>query len=202
MSVRKIAVPWLLNKQPYIFRNLLYQSECTRLITGFEKANSKEITGMFGLFFHDMLYQRLAFNGGLPNGASFVCPEMKLRRFVSGEGLRPCVHKSFDFDKDNRALMTLIIHLNDNYEGGKMAFPRVDKRSVCSIGGFQGDITNKAHEQRNGEIKDNEEEEMEVSLEAGSGLIFSHGILHKIQEVTSGTKYCLQTDILFPKDIP
>ena len=72
-----------------------------------------------------------------------------------------------------RTELTVMIYLNENYEGGQTTF--VHDTSV------------------------DEFSEQRLRQKTGDMLIFDHGILHKGEEVFNGIKYVLRTDVIYSK---
>jgi len=83
-----------------------------------------------------------------------------------------------------QSFLTLLIYLNDNFEGGHTRF--FPEKQHCR---FLRDIENKIPT-------------VVVKPQEGSALVNIHSILHEGSSVTSGTKYVVRTDILYQRIIP
>ncbi|KID56635.1 hypothetical protein JF50_11950 [Pseudoalteromonas luteoviolacea] len=106
-------------------------------------------------------------NMSLPNiegqCAIGLSPHFRFYRYTSGQ--------KFNMHKDGRqsvsggvTMMTLLVYLNDSYEGGSTQFRKSN---------------------------------LEVHAGIGKSLIFEHHLWHKGNEVLSGVKYVLRTDIVY-----
>jgi hypothetical protein len=71
--------------------------------------------------------------------------------------------------QDESSVYTVVIYLNDNYEGGRTNFMSPDKSKVLYT----------------------------VTPVQGTALIFNHDIMHESEQVISGTKYIARTEIMF-----
>jgi prolyl 4-hydroxylase len=82
-------------------------------------------------------------------------------------------HQDAAFERDNGEIsqLTLLIYLNEGFDGGETAFD--DTGSEDSF------------------------EPFEVTPETGLGLFFLHPVHHKGEPVHSGRKYVLRTDIMY-----
>jgi predicted 2-oxoglutarate/Fe(II)-dependent dioxygenase YbiX len=82
-------------------------------------------------------------------------------------------HQDHSFERDNGEVshLTVLIYLNDDFEGGETAFD--DTGSEDSF------------------------EPFEVTPEIGLGLFFLHQVHHKGEPVLSGRKYVLRTDVMY-----
>jgi len=86
------------------------------------------------------------------------------------------VGQQFDWHKDGffertdgeRSFFTLMVYLNDDFEGGGTSF------SDTSIGGM-----------------------LRITPKTGMALLFHHPILHRDDPVTAGRKYVLRTDVMY-----
>lgn len=71
--------------------------------------------------------------------------------------------------EDESSVYTVIIYLNDDYEGGKTSFLSSGDGHILST----------------------------VAPKQGSALIFNHDTLHEGMQVATGTKYIVRTEIMF-----
>lgn len=74
---------------------------------------------------------------------------------------------SYERSANEMSFYTFMVYLNDGYEGGRTRFE------------FRG------------------EPPLEVHASPGDALLFHHDVLHEGQEVRSGTKYVLRTDVMY-----
>lgn len=82
-------------------------------------------------------------------------------------------HQDFPFERDNgeQSYLTLIIYLNDDFEGGETSFEDSYSEEMF--------------------------DEFKVVPQQGMALFFEHAIHHKGEPVTRGRKYVLRTDVMF-----
>ena len=82
-------------------------------------------------------------------------------------------HQDFSFERDNgeKSFLTLLIYLNDSFEGGETLFD-----DSCSDESFDDVI---------------------VTPRSGLALFFEHGTYHKGESVAEGTKYVMRTDVMY-----
>jgi prolyl 4-hydroxylase len=78
---------------------------------------------------------------------------------------------SFLRSDEEQSMLTLILYLNDDCEGGTTDFM------------FVGD------------------KEINVAPQAGMGLVFSHPLYHRGAPVISGRKYVLRTDVMYRREL-
>lgn len=82
-------------------------------------------------------------------------------------------HQDAAFERDNGEVsqLTLLIYLNDGFEGGETSFD--DTASADSFDPFS------------------------VTPETGLGVFFLHSVHHKGEPILSGRKYVLRTDVMY-----
>ncbi|MEL7500572.1 MAG: 2OG-Fe(II) oxygenase [Planctomycetota bacterium] len=82
-------------------------------------------------------------------------------------------HQDFPYERDNgeRSYLTLLIYLNDTFDGGETLFD-----DSCSEESF---------------------DDVAVVPQTGMALFFEHSTYHKGEVVTSGTKYVMRTDVMY-----
>jgi predicted 2-oxoglutarate/Fe(II)-dependent dioxygenase YbiX len=85
-------------------------------------------------------------------------------------------HQDFPFERDNgeQSCLTLMIYLNDDFDGGETSFE--DSYSDESF------------------------DELKVVPKKGMALFFEHAIHHKGEPVTRGRKYVLRTDVMYASE--
>lgn len=86
--------------------------------------------------------------------------------------------------------MTLLVYLNDNFEGGQTGFwtqhDEIGKKEHCR---FLRGSENKPHQ-------------VVVSPKTGMALINDQNLLHEGLPPTKGTKYILRTDVVYEREMP
>ncbi len=82
-------------------------------------------------------------------------------------------HQDFPYERDNgqKSYLTLLIYLNDAFEGGETLFD-----DSCSEESF---------------------DDVVVIPQPGMALFFEHSTYHKGEVVTEGTKYVMRTDVMY-----
>ena len=82
-------------------------------------------------------------------------------------------HQDFPYERDNgeKSYLTLLIYLNENFEGGETLFD-----DSCSEEAF---------------------DDVVVVPQTGLALFFEHSAFHKGEVVTEGTKYVMRTDVMY-----
>ena len=92
-----------------------------------------------------------------------------------------CWHQDGSFRRNNweRSLMSVILYLNDDFEGGHTE--------------FDGRYTEMIDEALDGEVS------ASVAPRRGRALAFLHPLLHQGAPVTRGRKYALRTDAMYKK---
>lgn len=85
-------------------------------------------------------------------------------------------HQDFPYERDDgeRSYLTLLIYLNDNYEGGGTSFD--DSFSEDAF------------------------DEFTVTPKRGMAVFFEHQTHHKGEPVTSGRKYVMRTDVMYSSE--
>ncbi|KAL0486815.1 hypothetical protein AKO1_001153, partial [Acrasis kona] len=113
----------------------------------------------------------------VPTGINEV---IKFTRYNPGEKFSPHMDNCFVKSDDERSIFTMIIYLNDNYEGGNTVFYNRPTDGVLPYSG-----------------------ELELSYPhpivptKGGVLIFNHDVLHEGLKITKGTKYIIRCEIMF-----
>jgi len=86
-----------------------------------------------------------------------------------------------EVDYKQQSFLTLLIYLNEDYEGGETRF--FPDKQHCR---FLRDVENKVPT-------------FIIKPKTGRALVNIHNVLHEGSSVTRGTKYVVRTDILFEK---
>jgi len=89
-------------------------------------------------------------------------------RYDVGQRFAPHLDGYFARDNGERSLLTFMVYLNDDFEGGETNF-------FTSFGGIR----------------------VSVRPRKGMALVFRHQQLHEGAPVTSGRKYVLRTDVMY-----
>ncbi|BCS83736.1 hypothetical protein QLL95_gp0387 [Cotonvirus japonicus] len=99
-------------------------------------------------------------------------------------GFLPHRDSAYIQDADNRSIYTLLIYLNDDFDGGSTSF--IKPKSPRKIGQIVSE-----------ELLDGFDEIYNVNIQKGSAVIFNHDIIHYGKPVISGTKYIIRSDIIY-----
>ncbi|CAM9242840.1 unnamed protein product [Ectocarpus fasciculatus] len=89
---------------------------------------------------------------------------------------------------DHRSLKTFMVYLNDAYEGGATSFAHDHDLYVDPVKGIWCSPPEAIHSS--------------VKAQKGDCLIFDHKILHEGQQVQSGHKYIIRSEIMYKKEPP
>jgi len=123
-----------------------------------------------------------------------ITPAWVFSRYLPGTHFGPHYDTPTVLNFSERSLQTLIIYLNDDFEGGHTNFLDDQKQPAESYDNsqyFTGDPANIICQQY---------------AKTGSAIIFNHHILHEGEMVQRGNKFILRADIIykrydFPEDI-
>jgi len=96
----------------------------------------------------------------------------KFSRYPQGAKFKAHMDGSFVQSEECRSIFTVLVYLNDDYEGGDTTFYK------------HTDIT---------------EPVCRVRPQQGTALIFNHDVIHSGTEVSSGIKYIVKTEIMFTR---
>lgn len=115
---------------------------------------------------------------------------MRFSRYVAPNvGFLPHRDAAYIGDPNNRSIYTILIYLNDNFEGG---YTKIYKEPGGRVPG----------ETVEEEIKGKTLETLySMKPKKGSLLIFNHNMIHEGTSVESGTKYIIRTDLVFTRDV-
>ncbi|KYQ91724.1 hypothetical protein DLAC_07506 [Tieghemostelium lacteum] len=96
-------------------------------------------------------------------------------RYEPGGRFKPHFDATYAENPDKRSIYTIQIYLNDDYEGGKTNFYKLENPL------------------------DTEKHQLveSVTPRTGSAVIFNHDTLHEGAEVTNGVKYIVRVDMMF-----
>lgn len=101
-------------------------------------------------------------------------------------GFLPHRDASFIRDEDNRSIYTIIIYINEDFEGGHTQIYQPNMERVEPI--LVKD-----------ELKNGYQILLDFIPKIGSAIIFDHDTIHKGCPVIKGTKYIIRTDIIFTR---
>lgn len=180
----------------FVIRNFLTAEECDELVARTEGIGFGEATvnGPNGAFV----------NKGMRNNQRVILDDFelarqlwwKVREFVSDEqGFTPYgmnerfrfyryepgqffdwhFDASFQRGRDDLSMLTFMIYLNGDCEGGTTDF---------HLGG-------------DGQVRDDDPCIVKVKPEKGMALVFTHNVLHRGAEITSGKKYVVRSDVMY-----
>ncbi|MFT5681986.1 MAG: prolyl 4-hydroxylase [Myxococcota bacterium] len=111
-----------------------------------------------------------------PTGVNW---RFRIYRYQAGQYFRPHVDVRMDLPGGGVTLMSMMIYLNDDFQGGETGFlekkPRTSGRSR----------------------KRNNRTRFQVAPVTGSAVVFDHLVLHEGVEVSEGVKYAVRTDVIF-----
>eukprot|EP01080_Neovahlkampfia_damariscottae_P007120 gene7120-11283_t len=116
-------------------------------------------------------------------------------------GFQPHFDNPYTKEIDEKSIFSLIIYLNDDYEGGETTIYEenlLDLTEEIEKETFDG-ITVKDEIKMNNGIK--KYKSHIIKPEIGKGLIFNHQFLHSGDPMKKGVKYILRTDIIFQKSV-
>lgn len=87
-------------------------------------------------------------------------------------------------DEDTRSILSILIYLNDDYQGGSTIFYKThNKRTMDQI--------------VEDEMSFGYDERFQYKGKKGSVLIFNHNMIHKGDQIHRGTKYLIRSDIIY-----
>ena len=177
----------------FLIRDFLSAEECERFIAasehnGYEEAMittprgqviAKDVRNNDRLIFDDV---ELAQTWWARAGAFFppafgrwralgLNERFRFYRYKPGQKFSQHIDGSFERCKGEMSWMTLMVYLNDGYAGGRTRF----------------DLPS-------------EPEPIAVQPERGAALAFMHDRLHEGEEVISGVKYVLRTDVMYRRE--
>lgn len=92
---------------------------------------------------------------------------------------------------EERSILSLVIYLNQNFEGGTTNF--YNKNDLVNI----SDLTTDEEIKLNGGI--NTYNKIIIKPFIGKCVIFEHNTLHMAEPLTKGTKYVLRTDVIYKR---
>lgn len=102
-------------------------------------------------------------------------------------GFFPHRDSSYIHDADTRSILTIVIYLNDTFQGGDTIFIRPN--------------TERKMEQTVKEELENGYSIMHTCCpKKGSALVFNHNVIHAGNPVEYGSKYIIRSDILFKRE--
>jgi hypothetical protein len=113
---------------------------------------------------------------------------IKFSKYHVGHHFKPHLDGLFTPTPMVATVMTILIYLNDDFEGGKTNFVKMPQGGIL-----------KFLENTNYEITES------YTPKRGSALVFSGDVLHEGEIITKGVKYIIRTEILFEKitmDVP
>mmetsp|Transcript_157952 Transcript_157952/g.278858 ORF Transcript_157952/g.278858 Transcript_157952/m.278858 type:complete len:427 (-) Transcript_157952:80-1360(-) len=112
---------------------------------------------------------------------------LRFCKYNPGDFFRKHCDAMFERSEDERSLFTCMFYLNGDFEGGATRFLRIDDRSGCI----------------SEQYKLAPDEEVLASIDPEPGLcilFFQPGLLHEGEDLYSGEKFILRSDMLFRRD--
>jgi hypothetical protein len=106
----------------------------------------------------------------LPHELSMVNPCMRVSKYQPGQRFAKHRDNGFTFSDDFRSIYTVLLYLNDDFEGGETVF--FDEKNNSRFA---------------------------ITPEKGMCCVFSHETMHEGQVVSKGEKYILRTDLMFQR---
>lgn len=109
----------------------------------------------------------------------------RYNRYISPSiGFKPHRDATFIENVGSRSVFTILIYLNDDFEGGDTTFyktfnKRTNKQTVSD------------------EMSSGYKVRYRFRPKKGSVLVFNHNMIHEGESLTSGTKYIIRSDIVF-----
>lgn len=111
-----------------------------------------------------------------------INPCFRFTRYSPGHHFKPHKDGLFVMTNDYRTIYTVVIYLNEDFEGGQTVFYETEPNQNVSDYESLSLKTMK-----------------EILPSIGKAVVFNHDTLHAAKEVLKGTKYILRTDILFQR---
>jgi prolyl 4-hydroxylase len=185
----------------FILNNVLTQEECKHVITlsekmGFEDAPvvntmNKNVRNNDRIIMKDTALAQDLFNRIQPYLPSQLLhrsvhyylyelnDQFRVYRYYSGQKFKPHADGSIELTDPimKKSFLTVLFYLNDDVKHGSTRI--LDRKVVASSEGVKY------------------RELFEVKPETGSVLVFSHNIFHEGEEVESGVKYVLRSDVFY-----
>lgn len=96
-------------------------------------------------------------------------PQFRFCRYLPGQKFAPHYDGNFVLNSGNRSFYTFMIYLNGGFEGGATRF--IDSKTLKTL--------------------------VSLNPESGLLLIFQHNIYHDGEELRSGAKYLMRSDVMF-----
>ena len=99
-----------------------------------------------------------------------------------------------------RSKYTILIYLNDDYEGGRLCFSSTDTKDNSTKDSSTKDssVSNDKEENKENKAEDKEGsvEIAKLKVRAGTAVIMDQDLWHKAEPLISGTKYLLRADMI------
>ncbi|KAL0489787.1 prolyl 4-hydroxylase [Acrasis kona] len=108
---------------------------------------------------------------------------IKFAKYQPGAKFRPHMDNCVAKGPDDRSIFTVIIYLNNDFEGGGTKFHQRPKGELPFIDDSTQDSTSSSN----------------IKPEAGSVLLFNHDVLHEGLQVIKGTKYIMKCELMFKR---
>lgn len=114
-----------------------------------------------------------------------VNPCLKFSKYYQGQKFKPHVDGLWSPNENEVTIHTILIYLNDNFEGGNTNFIKAPKTKDVLLSFLDP--------KQKYEVYDT------FKPKKGSALIFSGDLLHEGEVITNGVKYLIRTELIFEK---
>jgi len=106
----------------------------------------------------------------------------RFSKYQQDEFFKPHIDGMFVRNRNERSIFSIIVYLNDNYEGGELEMYSMDDSvKVTDLSQVDAPLERIA----------------QLKVKAGTAVIFNQDLPHCGSSVTQGTKYIVRTDIMF-----
>ncbi len=107
---------------------------------------------------------------------------VKFSKYKAGSKFCPHIDNLLEINADEKSIFTLIIYLNDKFNGGKTYFHQRQSKQLP----FIPDDLEKTRV-------------ASVTPKTGTCLVFNHDVLHEGEQVTNGEKYIIRVELVFKR---
>jgi len=170
-------------------------------------AQNEQLSAFFysRLMQHSALFRNKEFVNVKPFGlhchGTWLPAEMskitKFAKYGPQQRFLPHMDNCLVLNENMRSIFTLLIYLNDDFEGGATHF---HLRNELQLPLFQenGRIVKKLKQLTPNEIVSNTRHTT-IKPKRGTCLVFNHDVLHEGDEITKGSKFIIRTELVFKR---